>query len=300
MKKCFKGGADVHDMQPDNDADEKVLILPLGEESKKVTKVLSNDSARQVLELLADKPMSASDIAEELEIPLTTTKYNLDALIDSGLIKVKETKWSVKGRKIKIYAPMRKLIVVVPDKTDKKSVADILQRYLAVLLGATGLSAIIEWLYQPAHVGTQDKLVDLAEGARGPGVPAPVPAPASTPAPLMKGGGVDAAFAENVAVSANVTDAASAVQEVSVQEALETGATAAGTPAPIDLLPVTESMPITSPVPGGADMGASSIDLSQVLGAHPGVWFLLGCIFVVALLVLLEYRMGHGNGSRRR
>ncbi|HIE32311.1 MAG TPA: ArsR family transcriptional regulator, partial [Methanosarcinales archaeon] len=111
-------------MQPDEDADEKVLILPLGEESKKVTKVLSNDSARQVLEMLADKPMSASDIAEELEIPLTTAKYNLDALIESGLIKVKETKWSVKGRKIKIYAPIRKLIVVVPDKTDKKSVAD--------------------------------------------------------------------------------------------------------------------------------------------------------------------------------
>ena len=131
-------------MQPDEDADEKVLILPLGEESKKVTKVLSNDSARQVLEMLADKPMSASDIAEELEIPLTTAKYNLDALIESGLIKVKETKWSVKGRKIKIYAPIRKLIVVVPDKTDKKSVADILQRYITVLLGAAGLSAIIE------------------------------------------------------------------------------------------------------------------------------------------------------------
>lgn len=298
MKKCFKGGADLHDMQPDNDADEKVLILPLGEESKKVTKVLSNDSARQVLELLADTPMSASDIAEELEIPLTTTKYNLDALIDSGLIKVKETKWSVKGRKIKIYAPMRKLIVVVPDKTDKKSVADILQRYLAVLLGATGLSAIIEWLYQPAHVGTQDTLVDLADVTGGPGVPAPVPAP--TPAPLMKGGGGAPFAPEDVAASGNITDAASAVQEVSVQEALETGATAAGTPAPIDLLPVTESMPTTSPVPQGGDMGVSSIDLSQVLGAHPGVWFLLGCVFIVAILVLLEYRRGHGNGSRRR
>jgi DNA-binding transcriptional ArsR family regulator len=299
MKKCFKGGADLRDMQLDNDADEKVLILPLGEESKKVTKVLSNDSARQVLELLADNPMSASDIAEELEIPLTTTKYNLDALIDSGLIKVKETKWSVKGRKIKIYAPMRKLIVVVPDKTDKKSVADILQKYLAVLLGATGLSAIIEWLYQPAYVGTQDKLADLAGGDRGPGVPAPVPAPTSTPAPLMKGGG-GASFAEDVAASANVTDAASAVQEVSVQEALETGATAAGTPTPtpIDLLPVTESMPMTSPVPQGGDMGASSIDLSQVLGAHPGVWFLLGCIFIVSILVLLEYRRSRGSRMR--
>ncbi len=39
---------------PDDAGDEKVLILPLGEESKKITQTLSNDSARQVLELLTD------------------------------------------------------------------------------------------------------------------------------------------------------------------------------------------------------------------------------------------------------
>ncbi|MBW1939584.1 MAG: hypothetical protein JRI67_12675 [Deltaproteobacteria bacterium] len=33
-----------------------------------------------------------------------------------------------------------------------------------------------------------------------------------------------------------------------------------------------------------------SIDLSQMLGSHPGVWFLFGCIFVVVLLVLMEFR----------
>ncbi len=281
MKKCFNGDADVHDMQPDDDAAEKVLILPLGEESKKVTKVLSNDSARQMLELLVDKPMSASEVSEELGVPLTTVKYNLDALIDAGLIKVKETKWSVKGRKIKIYAPIRKLIVVVPDKTDRNSVTDILQKYLVVLLGAAGLSAIIEWWCQPTLRGTQDALVDVVVEAGGSGVPVPVPTP--SPAPLMKGG---AQFpSESVAASV-------------VQEGVETGATAAVTPTPVNMLPVTESTPMTSPIPGGADMGTSSIDFSQVLGAHPGVWFLLGCVFVVALLVLREYRQG--GGSRRR
>ena len=54
---------------PDDGSDEKVLILPLGEESKKITQTLSNDSARQVLELLTDKPMSASEIARELGCP---------------------------------------------------------------------------------------------------------------------------------------------------------------------------------------------------------------------------------------
>lgn len=111
---------------PDDLGDEKVLILPLGEESKKITQTLSNDSARQVLELLTDNAMSASEIACELDAPLTTVKYNLNALIESGLITVKQTKWSTKGRKIKIYAPAHKLIVVVPDKMDRRSVVDTL------------------------------------------------------------------------------------------------------------------------------------------------------------------------------
>jgi DNA-binding transcriptional ArsR family regulator len=168
---------------PDDGSDEKVLILPLGEESKKITQTLSNDSARQVLELLADKPMSASDIAEELDIPLTTVKYNLDALIESGLITIKHTRWSVKGREIKIYAPIQKLIVVVPNKADKKSVVDILKGYLGVLLGAAGISAIIEWWHKPLSVGTQEALRDVAEETAS-GIP--MSTPVEIPPP-MKG-----------------------------------------------------------------------------------------------------------------
>ena len=268
--------------------DEKVLILPLGEESKKITQTLSNDSARQVLELLADKSMSASDIAEELDIPLTTVKYNLDALIESGLITIKHTKWSVKGRKIKIYAPAHKLIVVVPDKADRKSVVDILRRYLGVLLGAAGVSAMIEWWHQPLFTGTQKALRDVAEETAS-GIPAPTPvempppmegappAPVYAPTPVnltMAGGG-------------NVSDALSRGPGVAVEEAVAT-CTPASAPVPDVMPPVPEPTLMASPAMKGA--GMPSIDLPQMLGSHPGVWFFFGCIFVVVLLVLLEYR----------
>ncbi len=210
----------MHSDDPSHSDDvggEKILILPLGKESKKITQALSNDSARQVLELLTDKPMSASEIAEELNIPLTTVKYNLDALIESGLTVVKQTKWSTKGRKIKIYAPAHKLIVVVPDKTDRKSVVDILRRYLGVLLGAAVVSGIIEvWQYRPSLRGAPSAVMEET-AKQG------IPVPAQAPVPKM---GV--------------------------------------------------SMP--------------SIDLSQILENHPGVWFLFGCIFAVMLLVLIESR----------
>ncbi|MEZ5334463.1 MAG: helix-turn-helix domain-containing protein [Methanolobus sp.] len=93
---------------------DKVLILPLSEDSKKIAQILSNEKAMKMLEILADKPMSASDVAEKLELPLTTVKYNLDGLIEADLIQVKETKWSQKGREVKIYEPVQKLIVVAP------------------------------------------------------------------------------------------------------------------------------------------------------------------------------------------
>ena len=276
---------------PDGDSDEKVLILPLGEESKKITRTLSNDSARQVLELLADKPMSASDIAEQLGIPLTTVKYNLDALIESGLITIKQIKWSVKGREIKIYAPIRKLIVVVPNKADKKSVVDILKRYLGVLLGAAGISAIIEWWHKPLFAGTQEALRDVAEETAS-GIPMstpveiPPPMKGALPAPVCAPTPVNVTEA---GVGGGATDVLSRVQEVTVEEAVAT-CTPTSAPVPDVMLPVPEPTLMASPIPKSMGMDMPSIDLSQMLGSHPGVWFFFGCIFVVVLLVLMEYR----------
>ncbi len=141
---------------------EKVLILPLSENSKKITQILSNEKAMKMLEVLADRPMSASDVADKLEIPLTTVKYNLDGLIEAELIKVKETKWSRKGREVKIYEPVQKFIVVAPGsmKNDRSSVLSMLKKYLVLVAGAlfaaTGLEAITRSLMGAAPLMTQD------------------------------------------------------------------------------------------------------------------------------------------------
>ncbi|MCZ7372738.1 MAG: winged helix-turn-helix domain-containing protein, partial [Candidatus Methanoperedens sp.] len=153
---------------PENESDkgdEKLLILPLGEESKKITQVISNDTARQIIELLADAPLSASDIAERLHVPLTTIVYNLENLQNVGLIKVERIKYSEKGREVKIFAPVRKLIVVVPERTDKKSVADLLRKYMGVLLAAVFASSIIEFIMRSA--GKNRVMFEVAETEKG-------------------------------------------------------------------------------------------------------------------------------------
>lgn len=190
---------------PENEkdpSDEKLLILPLGEESKKIMQVISNDTARQIIELLADAPLSASDIAERLHAPLTTITYNLENLESVGLIKVERIKYSEKGREVKIYAPVRKLIVVVPEKTDRKSVADVIRKYLGVILAAVLASSFIEFFARSVSKSTQ--LMQITRDSLN---ETPVPSPASPP-----------------------------------------------------------------------------------MTAHPGLLFLMGCLFIIAIFVIVEYR----------
>ena len=72
-----------------NTEDEKLLILPLNDKnSKKITQIISSDTARNILEAVTSEPLSTSEIAEKLGIPLSTVQYNLDKLNDAGLVKV--------------------------------------------------------------------------------------------------------------------------------------------------------------------------------------------------------------------
>lgn len=100
---------------PEN-PEEKLLILQLSEDCKKIARLLSNETSIRILKLLNKKSMSAGDLAAELQVRLNTLKYNLDSLLEAGLIRVRQIKWSRKGREIKIYEAVEKVIVLLPGK----------------------------------------------------------------------------------------------------------------------------------------------------------------------------------------
>ncbi len=100
---------------PDN-PEEKLLILQLSEDSRKIARLLSNETSIKILKLLNKKSMSAGDLADELEVRLNTLKYNLDSLLEAGMIRVRHIKWSRKGREIKVYEAVEKVIVLLPVK----------------------------------------------------------------------------------------------------------------------------------------------------------------------------------------
>nr|QNO52006.1 hypothetical protein HGMICNAC_00008 [Methanosarcinales archaeon ANME-1 ERB6] len=183
-----------------NTEDEKLLILPLNDKnSKKISQIISNDTARNILEAIASEPLSASEIAEKLHIPLSTVQYNLEKLNDAGLAKVERTKYSEKMKHVKIYAPQRKFVVIVPEKTNRKDVIAALKRYLTVIFFAVVGSGVIEFLTMKIKGPAWEEATrSIAE--KGGGVPAPIPAPTSmpeivpSPIPAPKGIGLDFGF----------------------------------------------------------------------------------------------------------
>jgi len=177
-----------------NTEDEKLLILPLNDKnSKKISQIISNDTARNILEAIASEPLSASLIAEKLRIPLSTVQYNLEKLNDAGLVKVERTKYSEKMKHVKIYAPQRKFVVIVPEKTNRKDVIAALKRYLTVIFFAVAGSGVIEFLTMKTKGPSWEEATrSIAE--KGGGVPAPIPAPTPIPAPVSPEKAIDVAL----------------------------------------------------------------------------------------------------------
>ena len=210
------GGETEEDAELD---EEKLLILPLNDKSSKlISQVISNDTARDILETISDAPRSTTEIAEKLGIPLTTVQYNLEKLGEAGLVKVARTRYSRKMKPVKLYAPQRKYVVIAPGTAERSDVIAALKRYLTLIAVAIFGSLAIEGLMLRLGAGpVEDIAVRSVPDGYGGGAEAPLYAPAPVP-----------------------------------EKGIEAGA--------------------------GFD-----------IFTHPGLWFLLGCLFVLVIVLLLDY-----------
>lgn len=108
--------------------EETTVILEQGSpEALKVAKAMSSATASTLLNLLSEGPMTATNLADRTDIPLTTIKYHLENLQDAGLIEVADVRWSEKGRQMKRYRVIQKDIIITPKKTTP--VKKMVERY---------------------------------------------------------------------------------------------------------------------------------------------------------------------------
>jgi DNA-binding transcriptional ArsR family regulator len=211
-------------------ADNVIILEPGDERAQKISKAMASQTASDILQLLAENKKSLTEITERLSIPLTTAKYHIENLLDAGLITVTETKYSVKGREIKIYAVTNQLLIVAPRQSNVRS---LLLKYaslfgivifgslviavlspilgpgimsdsnrngappsLAYEYGTTPAKAVSEGLW-PNITYTPDVMITGSKGISDIGVAniTPAPSPFVTPIPLPPGTGASATAA---------------------------------------------------------------------------------------------------------
>lgn len=117
-------------------AKDPFLLVSLEEnESKALAQVMSNDTARKILDLLSkEESATATDIARKLKVPLSTVHYNLQALVKANLVKSEEFHYSEKGKEVNHYSLANKLIIIAPKKSSAESFKDKLKSILPVAL----------------------------------------------------------------------------------------------------------------------------------------------------------------------
>lgn len=74
-----------------------------GERARTVAKLLGNDTARRIMDAVAEESKSESELAKELEMPLSTVHYNVQKLHKAGLLKSEEYTYSEKGKEVRHY-----------------------------------------------------------------------------------------------------------------------------------------------------------------------------------------------------
>ena len=142
--------------------DNKFLLLSLNEkESKSVAQILSNDTARKILDHLTEKQeASASEMSKELNIPLPTMDYNLKQLVKAKLVESKEFVWSSRGKEISIYRLAKKLVIIAPKSTSLKEIKSLLP--IAII---TAITAFILKVFQQSSRTIAGAKVAISEAA---------------------------------------------------------------------------------------------------------------------------------------
>ena len=127
-------------------AQKNLILLSLEDDKiKKIANVVSNDSCRKILDYLSTKEATESELAEALQIPISTVHYNLQQLMDSGLLSAEEFHYSKKGREVNHYKLANKYIIIAPKKTKTLGLKQKLKSILPVALIAAGAAGLIQF-----------------------------------------------------------------------------------------------------------------------------------------------------------
>jgi DNA-binding transcriptional ArsR family regulator len=96
-----------------DDLTEKIKILATDDEKiKSFGEIFTNDSSREILQLLFNEELSATQIAQKSNVSLQLVKYHLNKLQDLGVVKISKIEKNSKSQDMKIYTALFVLLEI--------------------------------------------------------------------------------------------------------------------------------------------------------------------------------------------
>lgn len=137
------------------------------EEAKKVAQVITNDTCRKILDSLADKESTETELSKKLELPISTIHYNLQQLLKSGLVIADEYHYSKRMKEVLHYKLANQYIIIAPKTTSVYGIKEKLKSILPVLgIGLIGSSMIYLYHQFISNISTKTSTLAYPEMAR--------------------------------------------------------------------------------------------------------------------------------------
>ncbi|MFO8015616.1 MAG: helix-turn-helix domain-containing protein [Candidatus Woesearchaeota archaeon] len=111
---------------------ETFMLVSLEEDkAKKLAQVISNNTCRKILDHLAGRKATESELARDLEVPISTVHYNLKHLLANKLVEAEEFHYSEKGKEVLHYSLSNKYVIIAP-----KDASEGIKEKLKSIIGA--------------------------------------------------------------------------------------------------------------------------------------------------------------------
>ena len=138
---------------------EKIKILATDDEKiKSFGELFTNDSSREILQLLFNNELTANQIAQQTKISLQLVKYHLNKLQNLGVVKIIRVEKNTKSQDMKVYSASKFSIVIVPpsfsERTKESKLLVRSFRHIYKITGfavATGVSGFFSLLQIPQN-----------------------------------------------------------------------------------------------------------------------------------------------------
>jgi len=125
-----EGMSEKNVQKKEDNMQNNFLLISLEEnKAKKIAEVISNETSRKIIDHLAKKECTETDLSKELNIPISTIHYNLKQLMDVNLVIVDEFHYSSKGKEVNHYKLANKYIIIAP-KSDNNRFMEALNKVL--------------------------------------------------------------------------------------------------------------------------------------------------------------------------